>query len=90
MTEAERVRLTDEWTAWLARPIAEREAIQDKVHATFEVCGIQAGRDMAKANGMPTPPADLVIPSDVLEARRELEGERDDDGLWKPVGRMDH
>ena len=79
-----------QWTAWLARPIAEREAVQDKVHATFEASGIQAGRDMMKANGMPALPASLVIPADVLEARRDLEDEQDGPDLWQPAGRMDH
>lgn len=75
-----------EWAAWLARPIAEREAIQDKVWATLTEHGVQAGRDMREALGMPAMPAELVEPAAVTEARNA----QHDDGAWEPAGRVNH
>ena len=77
------------WTAWLARPTAEREAIQDKVQAAFEAHGIQAGRDMMEANQMPTLPPDRVILAAVLDAQREAAGKQDNDP-FAPIRRTDH
>lgn len=89
MTEAERTRLTiaycrdheARWTAYLAKPLAEREAIVAKVEATSRQHGIQAGRDMMRTPGMPMVPDELGDPAEVLEAK-QLAGDADEDA-WK-------
>ncbi len=96
MTPDERARATwayceahrHEWDAWSAQPWQERAAIQDKVSATIDARGVLAGREMARALGMPTIPDELCDPVEVLEARHAQD--RDEIEELEAFGRVDH
>ena len=114
MTKAERARRTvewcrdheAEWAAYLAKPLAERDAMQQKVDAAFQQHGVQAARDMMRALEYPLPPDELCDPVGELEARQAAgddwwmreaaarlgfsDAEIDAFLASKPVGRMDH
>ena len=78
MTEEERNRRTlewcrdhkPEWDTYLAKSIAERDAMQQKVDAAFKQGGVRAARGMMRALGYPLPPDELCDPVEELEAKR--------------------